>query len=405
MHILFVHQNYPAQFGHIARYLVRERGFQCSFATQKDVPIDDGVRRIVYQVRGGATAQTHYCSRSFENYTWHTHAVYEALKAHPDIRPDLIVGHSGFGSTLFLPELYSCPIINYFEYYYHAHDSDMDFRPEFPSNELNMLRARSRNAMLLLDLQNCTAGYSPTQWQRSLFPTEYQPKLESIFDGVDTDVWRPLREEERGPRQFGNREIPAHAKIVTYVSRGFESMRGFDIFMRIAKGIYQSRDDVVFVCVGTDNICYGGDQNHIQAKTFRQHVLVQDQYDLERFVFTGPVPPTELARILSHSDLHIYLTVPFVLSWSLMNALACGCTVLASNTPPVREMVQDGDNGLLADFYDVDRFVERTLAVLADPGAFAHLGQAGVEMIQDRYSLTRVLPQMLALYERVLAQG
>jgi len=403
MHILFVHQNYPAQFGHIARYLVRHRGFECTFVTQKDIAIEDGVRRVIYQVRGGATAQTHYCSRSFENYIWHTHAVYEALKDQPQIKPDLIVGHSGFGSTLFLPELHTCPIINYFEYYYHAHGSDMDFRPEFPSNELNVLRAHSRNAMLLLDLQNCTAGYSPTQWQRSLFPAEYQPKLHSIFDGIDTDVWRPLSGDERGPRQFGGRTVPSGAKIVTYVSRGFESMRGFDIFMRIAKRIYQERNDVVFVCVGTDNICYGGDQNHIQTKTFRQHVLAQDHYDLDRFIFTGPVAPNELARILSHSDLHIYLTVPFVLSWSMMNALACGCTVLASNTPPVREMIVDGRNGLLADFYDVDRFVERGLAVLAHPQEYQHLGRAGAEMIRDCYSLAKVLPEMLALYEGVLA--
>ncbi len=163
MHVLFVHKNFPAQFGHIAGYLVEREGFQCTFVSEREPGVSRGVRRIQYAIRGGATKQTHYCSRSFENFTWHSHAVYETMKAHPEVRPDLVVGHSGFGSTLFLADLYDCPIINYFEWFYRAHNSEMDFRPERPPKELNVLRARARNAMLLADLQTCTAGYSPTE--------------------------------------------------------------------------------------------------------------------------------------------------------------------------------------------------------------------------------------------------
>src|SRR5262249_21976016 len=153
----------------------------------------------------------------------------------------------------------------------------------------------------------------------------------------------------------------------TYVSRGFESMRGFDIFMKAAKRIYQQYPDVVFIVVGSDRICYGGDEKHIRHRTFREHVRAQDEYDLSKFLFAGMVPPRALVDILSLSDLHIYLTVPFVLSWSLLNALACGCTVLASDTAPVREVIQDGSNGLLADFFDVDGLVDKGVAVLKDP--------------------------------------
>jgi glycosyltransferase involved in cell wall biosynthesis len=206
-------------------------------------------------------------------------------------------------------------------------------------------------------------------------------------------------------RKIGDREIPADTKIVTYVSRGFESMRGFDIFMKIAKRICDARDDVLFVCVGSDRVCYGGDLNRIEEKTYREHVLKQDDYDLSRFLFTGRVDPFQLVDIFSLSDLHIYLTVPFVLSWSMMNALSCGCTVLASDTAPVQEMIRHGENGLLAGFFDVDSFTEQSLEVLEDPERFRHLGEAGASMIEADYSLDVCLPRMLDLYERASSSG
>lgn len=405
MHILFVHKNFPAQFGHIARYLVKDHDFRCSFVSElPDVEID-GIRRIQYKAASGATKANHYCSRTFENYTWHSHGVYEALKSRPEIKPDLIVGHSGFGSTVFLADLYDCPIINYFEWYYGAKDSDMDFRPEFPSTELNRLRARARNAMLLLDLETCTRGYSPTNFQRSRFPAAYQSKLSTIFDGIDTSFWRRDQTVRNAPLVIGKYTIPTDVKVVTYVSRGFESMRGFDIFMRVAKRIVEARSDVVVVCVGSDRICYGGDTNYIQEKSFRDHVLAQDKYDLSRILFTGTIPTNDLVRVLSRGDLHIYLTVPFVLSWSMMDALACGCTVLASATRPVEEMITHGQNGLLAPFFEVDRFVEQALAVLDDPPAYRGLGNAGAAMIEERYSLEKMLPKMLELYQQTLEGG
>src|SRR5205085_3630970 len=139
----------------------------------------------------------------------------------------------GFGSTLFLRELYDCPIINYFEYFYRTKNSDMDFRKDLATpSELNRLRARARNATLLLDLENCDAGYSPTRWQRDRLPALFHDKVRAVFDGIDTALWRPL---PRGPRQVGERAFPADVKIVTYATRGMESMRGFDIFMKVAK--------------------------------------------------------------------------------------------------------------------------------------------------------------------------
>ncbi|MBI3461796.1 MAG: glycosyltransferase [Planctomycetes bacterium] len=398
MHVLFIHQNFPAQFGHIARYLVRDHGVRCTFVSRRPEGVVEGVRLIHYEPKGGATRHTHYCTRTFENAVAHCHGVYEACRRHPEMQPDLVVGHSGFGSTLFLRELYDCPIINYFEYFYRPRGSDLDYRPEFAPKELDILRSYCRNAMLLLDLQNCNAGYCPTQWQRSLLPAAFADKLEAIFDGVDTEVWH---RHEGLPRQVAGRAIDPGTRIVTYVSRGLEAMRGFDIFMKVAKRIYQQMPNVVFVVVGSDRVAYGGDLKYVAEKSFREHVLKSDEYILSKFVFTGLVPPQQLAKLLSLSDLHIYLTVPFVLSWSLLDALACGCTVVASATPPVLELIRHEENGLLADFYDVEGLAGLCLRVLHDPEGHRRLGEAGVARIREKYALARTLPQMLEFYRRV----
>ena len=398
MHVLFVHQNFPAQFGHIARYLIDHHQFRCTFVSEKPPAQMNGLERIQYRFKGGSKEDTHFFVRSFVNQIWHSHAVFETLESRPDIQPDLIVGHSGFASTLYLRELYDCPIVNYFEFFYHAHNSDLDFRRDLPSYQTpEFLRARTRNAIFLLDLDNCDQGYSPTDFQREQLPAEYQHKLQTIFDGVDTAIWKPISDP---PRQIAGWKLPRDKKIVTYVSRGMEAMRGFDIFMKIAKRICDARDDVVFVVVGEDRIAYGGDRRFTDGMTFKQWVLAQDDYDLERILFTGRVSPQQLASLFSLSDLHIYLTAPFVLSWSLMNALACGVTVLASDTAPVQEMIRHGENGLLFDFFDVDAAVDLAGCVLDSPGNYETLGDKAREVIESQYSLEICLPKMLQLYQR-----
>ncbi|MEP7358388.1 MAG: glycosyltransferase, partial [Anaerolineales bacterium] len=182
----------------------------------------------------------------------------------------------------------------------------------------------------------------------------------------------------------------------------FESMRGFDIFLRAAKKIYTADPRVVFLIVGSDRVAYGGDLKYIKEKSFKEYMLKQDDYDLQHLLFLGPVKPADLVRILSLSDLHIYLTVPFVLSWSLLDALACGCTVLASDTAPVREFIRHDETGLLRNFFDVDGLAETALDVLHRPEAFRHLGQAGEKLIRENYSLDVLIPRMTAFYEAVV---
>jgi glycosyltransferase involved in cell wall biosynthesis len=444
MHVLFIHRIFPAQFGHIARHLAQHEGIQCSYVyeevgtppgmsgnvryvpdfpagTQLGVvtpaspspnffqfnlaaptprtesqPTDqhvDGIRLFSYPPVQSETALNSFIARG--------HAVYQLLKTHPEVQPDLVVGPGLYASALFLPDLYACPVINYFDYLYCPGQSHLGFRPEFPPSELELCTARGLNALGLIDLENCTAGYSPTAWQRSLFPLKYQSKIQVIFDGIDREFWY----RRSVPRRIGNSPpIPLQTRLVTYVARGLESIRGFDIFMKVAKRICDVRSDVLFVVVGSEDFYHGPDLRHIREKSFLQQVLNQDSYDLSRFLFTGRVPSSQLVEILSLSDLHVYLTVPFIPSWSLLNAMACGCMLLASNTAPVQEFIQHEHNGLLADFFDVDGLTEQALRVLDEPESYRPLAEAGVRLIDEKYSLARTVPQMLNLYHRVLGE-
>jgi glycosyltransferase involved in cell wall biosynthesis len=404
MHVLYVHQNFPAQFGHIAAHLVKRLGWRCTFVSEREPGLEDGIEKIQYTRRFGATGHNSYYTRGFETAVGHTEAVYRALKARKDIKPDLIVGHSGFGSTAMLPELYpDTPIVNFFEYFYRAHNSDMDFRPDTAISERKLLRSRVRNAMILLDLENCDVGYTPTAFQHSVFPRTHQPKIDVIFDGVETQVFRRQRDV---PRKFKGRVISPDTRIVTYCSRGFEKMRGFDMFMKAAKIIYQRMPNVLFLVAGSDRICYGGDQEQIgEAGSFRHWVLTQDNYDLSKFLFLGWLAREELVRMISVGDAHIYLTVPFVLSWSMMNAMSCGACVIGSDTAPVREMITPGHNGFLANFFDAEEIAAKTLAVLRDPPAYEPIRQNAAGFIEQSYSLDIVLPRMVKLYEATIRAG
>ncbi len=415
MHVLYIHPNFPAQFGHIGQRLAGEHGWKITFATAAAGGNAGGMERIVYRVAGGATNRNHFCSRTFENAIWNCDGVYQSLRIRPDVKPDLIVAHSGFGSSLFLRELYpNVPVINLFEFYYHTsgRDCDMGFRRDlgWPLPDAHLHRARARNAMILLDLQNCDAGYTPTQFQLSRFPSEYRSKLRVIFDGIDRAIYHGHDEQLRpAPATRATREIlgvsvPASTRIVTYVGRGFESMRGFDIFMKTAQRISKEYSDVLFFVVGSDRICYGGDENHIGgAASFREWVLSRDEYDLTKFKFVGMLAPHVLSQLLAATDLHIYLTVPFVLSWSMMDALSCGAVVLGSDTSPVSEMIRDGENGLLRNFFDIEGLAAAAVKVLKDPAAFRPLGRTAEKIIADRYSLEAVLPQFVDFYRQTCA--
>jgi glycosyltransferase involved in cell wall biosynthesis len=324
--------------------------------------------------------------------------VFQAASNTPTLRPDLVVAHGGRGApTLFLKDALDCPVINYCEYYFATSHRDISYRVDLPPAEPAPFFPRCINAPSLASLVDCDAGYSATRWQKQSFPARFHSKIEVYFDGIDTELYRP----GAAPRQIGEVSIPEGTKVVTFVSRGLESIRGFDLFMRVADRIARRRADVLFVVAGGEEIHYGWDKLHTGSPSFKQWVLSRANYDLSRFLFLGRILPEQLADIFRISNLHVYLSAPFVVSWSLFNAMATGVPVLASDVAPVREVVEPGVNGLVEPFFDVDRLTETALKVLDNPADFADLGRAGRHTIEQRYGIESCIPPLKSFYERV----
>jgi glycosyltransferase involved in cell wall biosynthesis len=407
MHVLFLHDAFPAQFGRLGLELKRRYGWRCSFLVQSlsscPTPTQAMLRELeIFQLPPAAeqaSGEGVPWPQIFGMYLEQCQAVHEAIRARPELRPDLVVAHGGRGAaTLFLRDLLDCPIINYCEYYFATSHRDISYRIDLPPAEPAPFFPRCINAPTLAALVDCDAGYSATRWQKSSFPARFRPKIEVLFDGVDTELYRP----GPAPRRIGELSLPGDRKVVTFVSRGLESIRGFDLFMKLADRIGRERRDVHFVVVGGEEIHYGWDRLHTGAPSFKQWVLGQGRYDLSRFLFPGRILPEQLADILRLSDLHVYLSAPFVVSWSLFNAMATGVPVLASDVPSVRELIAPGVNGLLEPFFDVERLAAAALRVLDDPAAAVVLGREARRTIEDRYGLDRCIPPLRDFFVRVV---
>ena len=413
MHVLFIHQAFPAQFGRLALELTKRYGWKCSFLVEDLSNCPTPSREMLEKLDIHRVALPE-AVRSNREVPWpqiyghwleHCRAVFESVRARPELQPDLVVAHGGRGPlALFLRQLLNCPIVNYCEYYFAPSRRDISYRIDLPPAEPAQFFPRTINAPVLASLVDCDAGYSPTHWQREAFPERFRHKIEVHFDGIDTELYRPhVVRVEQASRLLGGRSLPPGTKIVTFVARGLESMRGFDLFMCVADRICRERSDVIFVVVGSEETYYGWDKLHTGQPSFKQWVLSHGNFDLSRFVFLNHVLPEQLADIFGLSDLHLYLTVPFVLSWSVLNAMACGRVVLASDVPPVREFIEPGRNGLVEPLFDVERLTAAALRVLAEPAAFSSLGRTAREVIETQYSLEVAVPELREYFERVAA--
>ena len=412
MHVLFIHQAFPAQFGRLALELAKVHGWRCSFLIEDlstcPTPSPEMLQRLeLHRLEIPPDDQDSTPTpwpQIFGKFLGLARAVYEGVRIRPDLRPDLVVGHGGRGSpTMFLTELLDCPIINYCEYHFGKRRTDISYRVDLPpAKEVAPFFPKCINAPVLLGLVNMDSGYSATQFQRDTFPERFRSKIEVLFDGIDTHLYRPRK---KVARQIGGRSIPPGTKIVTYVARGLESVRGFDIFVKVARRISRARSDVLFVIAGTEHVYYGWDALHTGQASFKEWAMSRIEHDPDRFLFLGHIEPEVLAEVLCLSDLHLYLTVPFVLSWSLINAMACGCTVLGSDVPPVREVIEPGVTGLVEPLFDADQLADTALKILADPAAYKSLGKAARALIQEKYSLETCVPKLKDYFERVASAG
>ncbi len=400
MHVMFIHPNFPAQFGHIAQHLKVHLGWEATCVTSIDTShLKLPFNHINYRIKTEEPQpKVFYNPSSLQGMLDHLFAIYRGLRGAPQIKPDLVVGHISYGTLLYLRNLYPCPFIGYYELLPPPFWGDgLVLRKEFPPPEKVRLFNATYHALTYLHLHNVDAIYTPTEFQKSTAPKELQYKMRVIFDGVDTDIFK--RTEIKRPFEFRGITIPKGTRVVTFVSRGLESVRGFDIFMKVAKRIYQQMDNVMFLIAGQPRTFYGHESHYIGEQTFKDYVLSQDDYDLSKFHFLGLIPTGELPTLYSISDLHIYLTVPYVLSWSMVMAMSSGCVILGSDTAPVQEAIDNGKNGILCGFDDVENLTKRALEVLKDPPAFRHLGEGARQRVMERYEKKKCIDQIVGLFK------
>jgi glycosyltransferase involved in cell wall biosynthesis len=393
MRILFLHPNFPAQFRHLATALAQDPQNQVVFGTQRAEGSLPGVHKALYSVPHTAHPQTHQYVRSLENAVLEGQAVYrmgQALKAQGFI-PDVVYGHSGWGPTLFIKDLFpQAKLYAYFEWFYHAHGSDADFDPSDPLDANGAARIRVKNTPILMDLVNCDRGLSPTHWQHQQLPAEFHAKLKVLHDGVDTNFFCPKPGAKLVLPEIGL-DLSHVDEIVTYATRGMEPYRGFPQFMESVALIQQRRPNCHVVVVGADRVAYG--KTLPDGKTYKQLMLEKLPLDLSRLHFTGSLPYEQYLQVLQASSAHIYLTRPFVLSWSMLEAMSTGCLVIGSNTAPVREVIQDGKNGLLVDFFSPAEIADRVDEALEHSTRLANLRADARATILKHYDLATLLPR------------
>ena len=394
MKYLFIHQNFPAQYRHVVRHLANQPGNQVYFITQPNDNAMPGVHKITYPRDARGPVNCHAYTVEIDRAIYAGAAVAEVCRElHAQgFRPDLIVGHGGWGETLFVKDVYpDVPLLANFEFYYHAHGVDVGFDPEFVSIFNDPSRLRARNGVNLMAFQGADWGHCATRWQRSLHPPELQSRISVLHEGVDTELACP-NPGARFTLPGSGKVLTRRDEVVTYVARNLEPYRGFHVFMRALPQLLRRRKNAQVVIVGADGVSYGAPPP--PRSTFRDMMLQElgAKLDLTRVHFVGMLDYHAYLSLLQVSSAHVYLTYPFVLSWSFIEAMACGCLIIGSSTPPVLEVLRDGKNGLAVDFFKPRQ--------LAKPLAMQALRKAARATAVQHFDLHGVLlPRWIGLFD------
>ncbi|MCW3477595.1 glycosyltransferase [Limobrevibacterium gyesilva] len=368
MKYLFVHQNFPGQYLHIVRHLLADPANEVVFITEPNVNGLAGVRRVNYQLPRLNLETTPPAARDFSTASVRAEIVARMagnLKT-LGFTPDIIIGHHGWGELLELSDVWpGVPILGYFEFYYSPTGQDVGFDPEFPVAEGNHARIRAMNVVNLLALALQQHGQTPTRWQLTRYPDWAQKQIRLLPEGARLDQCKPDPKAHARPLAIKNFTIRPTDKLVTYVARNLEPYRGFHVMMRALPDLLRARPDVKVVMVGGDDVSYGA---RLANSTWRQHMEKElaGKYDTSRVLMPGQVSYDLYLRLLQRSDAHVYLTYPFVPSWSLREAMACGCAIVGADVEPVREFLTDGRTGLLTPCLDPKRLSRRILELLED---------------------------------------
>lgn len=373
MRLLVVHQNFPGQFGHLVRTWSARPGWDVrglGRSTAPGMPGFDALSRY-HLARQGLAGQHPYL-RKMEAAVLHGQATASAMlrMKRSGFTPDAILAHPGWGETLFAKDVYpDARLVHFCEWYYAAQGADVGFDPEFPTTVDDHARIRAWNALHALNLTHCDVAVTPTHWQRSRHPDVFHPRLRVQHEGIAGE--RLGADATASVTTPSGVVLRAGEPVVTYVARNLEPYRGFHVFMRVLGRVQRSNPEAHAVIVGGDGVSYGAAPK--DAQTWRERMLREVKLDPERTHFFGRVPYEVYVRSLQVSMAHVYMTYPFVLSWSMLEAMACGALVVGSDTPPVREVLRHGDNGLLAPFFDVHAIARHVCDALEEPARYAAL--------------------------------
>jgi len=403
MRYLFIHQNFPGQFRHLVKLLADDLGNEVvgvgEVRNLKGHPVlHSRIRVLGYQPHDSGNKNTHHYLKDFEGHLRRGQSIVRLLlklRHEEGFQPDVVIAHPGWGEGLFLKDVFPhAKVIQYCEYYYHSQGSDMGFDPEFPSTLDDQFRIRIKNSTQLNSLIDCDLGISPTKWQRSLYPIELQNKISVIHEGIDTDVVKP--DSDVWVELNGLLLLQPGDEIVTYVARNLEPHRGIHTFIRCLPILQSLRPNARVIIVGADGVSYG--RRLPQGQTYRKHYCaeVQDRVEWKKVHFVGKLPYHDYLKVLQISAVHVYLTYPFVLSWSMLEAMAAGCLVIGSDTPPVKEVIEDQVNGLLVDFFNPEHLANTVAAVLENPVQYLPIRDRARQTVVERYDLKTIcLPMML----------
>ncbi len=396
--ILFVHNNFPAQFLHLARTLARNSDVKLAAIGSQTAQQLAGVKLLKYAIGDGDVAATHPFARRFDLECRRAEQVLYAASnlTQSGFTPDIVLAHPGWGEALPLRAMFpKAHLVVYCEFFYRTENSDLGFDHEFPQSGIDgNVRVRLKNAATLLALAECDRAISPTAWQRSTFPKEFQSKIDLIHEGIDVDAAKP--DPRATFRLPSGRVLTRDDEVVTFVSRCFEPLRGFHIFMRALPRIMAERPKAEILFIGGNGLPYGLAP---PAGTTWQSVFlneVSSEVDRSRIHFAGHVPHGNYLHALQVSSAHVYFTYPFVLSWSLLEAMSTGCLVIGSDTAPVREVL-DERNGIIVPFFEPDVLADAVIGALARPSRFKTHRTRARETVLARFDAKRVcLPQALA---------
>ncbi|RQO54415.1 glycosyl transferase family 1 [Paucibacter sp. KBW04] len=387
MRILIIHQNFPGQFKHMAADWAKRPGWQVIAIgrdTAPGLPDTPQLQLIRYKPHRAVGKEQHPYLRRMEDAVLHGQAVARILLKlrAQGFKPDAILAHPGWGETLYAKDVFpDARLVHYAEWFYNAHGADIGFDPEFPSTFDDQARIRSWNALHLLNLENCDAAISPTHWQKAQHPKAYLDKITVAHEGIDTQNLGP--DPAARFKLPGGHVLKAGDAVITYVARNLEPYRGFHTFMRALPQIQAAHKHCHTVIVGGDDVSYGSRPK--DAPNWREKLLreVGAGIDPARTHFLGKVPYQDYKKILQVSAAHVYLSYPFVLSWSCLEAMASACLVIGSDTAPVREVLTDGVNGRVLPFFDRVRLREAVLHALEERAD--GLRQAAQQTVRTRF--------------------